>query len=156
MESRCSVVAVAIAVSVVVASCGSSAPSSVVEVQPAAVAVGDADHAAEPATGVTVAGTADVAAPPSSVEPLAPQWATTELGEPDVDTRVAAAVVGESVVVMLTTGERLAAWVDAGDGWTPADVGRTLIDDNTIEYTITDGEVIAIYEPSDKQPPGCG
>lgn len=144
MESRCSVVAVAIAVAVVVASCGSSAPSSVVEVQPA-VAVGDAGQAAEPAAAVTVTDTADVTASPttverlaspstveplaspSSVEPLAPQWTTAELGEPDVDTRVAVAAVGESVVVMLATGERLAAWVDAGDGWTPADVGREAV-----------------------------
>lgn len=31
----------------------------------------------------------------------------------------------------------------------------TLVDEDTIEYTIGDGEVIAIYEPSDQQPPGC-
>jgi hypothetical protein len=31
----------------------------------------------------------------------------------------------------------------------------TLIDADTIEYTIGDGEVIATYEPSDVEPPGC-
>jgi hypothetical protein len=31
----------------------------------------------------------------------------------------------------------------------------TLVDADTIEYTIGDGEVIATYEPSDVEPPGC-
>jgi hypothetical protein len=31
----------------------------------------------------------------------------------------------------------------------------TLVDADTIEYTIGDGEVIATYRPSDKAPPGC-
>jgi hypothetical protein len=31
----------------------------------------------------------------------------------------------------------------------------TLTDNDTIEYTINDGEVIATYRPSNKEPPGC-
>jgi hypothetical protein len=84
--------------------------------------------------------------PLSSVEPLVPQWATTELGERDVDTRVAAAAVGESVVVMLTTGERLEAWVDAGNGWMPADLGREAVGNRVLVQALgaVSGGVLAV------------
>ena len=134
MGPRSSVVTAVMAASLMAASCGSSPPSPAVPELPT--------------TSIEVAGASETA------EFAAPAWTMTELGERDVDAGVAVAAIGENLVVMSTTGRRLTAWVDAGGGWTIFGFA-TLVDENTIEYTIADGEVIGVYEPSDEQPPGC-
>lgn len=111
MGPRSSVVAAVIAASLMAASCGSSPPLLAVPELPT--------------TSIEAAGASEAAEPPTTTaESAAPAWTMTELGERDVDAGVAVAAVGENLVVMSTTGGRLTAWVDAGGGWMPAEVGR--------------------------------
>ena len=107
MGTRCLIAAV-IAVSLTAASCGSSSPSVVTNESPPDPEVGSVDGAVEPPT----------------TDFVAPAWTMTELSERGVDAGVLAAAVGENLVVMSSNDDQLTAWVDAGDGWLPAEIGR--------------------------------
>lgn len=132
MRPRSSMVAVVMvmAVSVVAASCGSSPPRPAVPEWPTtSLETAGAGEAAEPARAPASSGTVEAigageAAEPATTEFIEPAWTMTELGVPDVDAGVAVAAISDNVVVMSTAGGRLTAWVDAGDGWTPAEMGR--------------------------------
>ena len=97
------------AAAVMAASCGSSSPSVVAGESPPGTEVGGVDEAVEP---------------PTTMELAAPVWTMTELSERGADARVFAAAVGENLVVMSSTEDQLTAWVEAGDGWLPAEIGR--------------------------------
>lgn len=89
------------------ASCGSSPPSVVTDEQPDTEV--DSSEAVEPTTTTEIA---------------APVWTTTELLTRGPDSNVRLASVGDNLLIMTSSGQKVTGWVDAGDGWVRSEIDR--------------------------------
>lgn len=108
MGLRWSFVAV-MAVSLMAASCGTP-PQAIPD---------------KPAKNTEASGTNKSLDEPTTTTAIsAPVWRLTDFGAQDAPAHSAAAAIGENLVVMTTTDQKLTAWVSAGDRWLPAEIDR--------------------------------